>query len=172
MRNLEKALLEHLRGHGIGLKFHLRCWIIQSLCSNSTMFSGSRSFLFSPLWDPYRISFRVFSVLSDYSMACCCSRHFSPIWKQGVKAFSIADSVLLGKEIFPKSPSPVSPYISLEGTGSNGSLGSQAKENGAGSAWVGHLVSPNKMRAPLGRKKWGMNGCFMQELMPATCCET
>lgn len=77
-----------------------------------------------------------------------------------MKAFSFQDSVFFGKEIFPKSPSSISPYISLEGTGSNKSLGSQAKENGAGRALVGHIIYPNEMRVLLGRKKGGMNGCF------------
>lgn len=125
------------------------------------MFSGSRSFLFPHPGILIALAFIfLVSFLSDYSVACCCPRHFSPIWKQGAKAFSIADSVLLGKEIFPISPSPVPPYISFEGSGSNGSLGSQAKENGAGSARAGHLVSPSEMRALLGRKKRGMNGRF------------
>lgn len=66
------------------------------------MFSGSQALSVFPLWDPYRISFCPLSVLSDYSVACCCSMHFSPIWKQGAKAFSFEDSVLLGKEIFPQ----------------------------------------------------------------------
>lgn len=124
------------------------------------MFSGSQVLSVFPLWDPYRISCCPLSVLSDYSVACCCSMHFSPIWKQGAKAFSFEDSVLLGKEIFPNSPSPISPYISLEGTGSNRRLGSQAKENGVGSAWAGHIVSPNKMRALWGRKQLGNEWLF------------
>lgn len=69
------------------------------------------------------------------------------------KKLSLSKTVLFEKEIFAKSPSLISSYISLEGIGSHRSLGSQAKGNGASSAWVGHIVSPNKMKALLGRKK-------------------
>lgn len=49
------------------------------------------------------------------------------------KAFSFQYSGLFGKEISPKSPSLISSSISLEGTGSQGSPGSQAEGKGAGS---------------------------------------
>lgn len=118
------------------------------------MFSGSQVLSAFPLWDPYLIGFCPHSVLSDYSVACCCSRHFSPKgWKYRSKKLSLSKTVLFEKEIFAKSPSLISSYISLEGIGSHRSLGSQAKGNGASSAWVGHIVSPNKMKALLGRKK-------------------
>lgn len=69
------------------------------------------------------------------------------------KGFSFQDPVLFGKKIFLKSPSPISSYISLEGTGSQRGLESQAEGNGAGSAWIRPTVSPKKMRAVLGTKR-------------------
>lgn len=78
----------------------------------------------------------------------------------GSKKLSPFKTVLFGKKIFLQRPSLISSYTSLGGTGSQGSLGSQAEGCGAGSASTGHAVSPNKTRALLGRRKWGMNGCF------------
>lgn len=74
--------------------------------------------------------------------------------------FSFQVSVFyLGKKAFSKVPCTFS-SISLEDTGSQGSLRSLAEGNGVSNVWVGHLVSPNKIRAFLGREKWGMDGCW------------
>lgn len=110
------------------------------------MFSRSQVLSVFPLWDPYALAF-VLLVSSVITVWLVAALGISVPFGSRERKLSPLKTVLLGKEIFPNSPSLISPYISLEGTGSNRRLGSQAKENGAGSAWAGHIVSPNKMRA-------------------------
>lgn len=81
-------------------------------------------------------------------MACCCSKHFSPHQRLqvGSKELSPLKALSYLERNFLNMPSQLS-YISLEGTGSQGRPGNQAKGNGVGSAGVGRAHGlPNKIR--------------------------
>lgn len=129
------------------------------LCSNSAVFSRSQFFLSFSLGSLCWLFVLIVVTSVSIVWLFCCSRHFTPNWKTGSreqKAFSFQVCFLFRKQIFLKSPSQIS-YISWEGAGLQGSLGNLAKGNGVDIAWVGHIVSPNKIRALLGRKTGGVN---------------
>lgn len=111
------------------------------------MFSRSQVLSVFPLWDPYALAFvlLVSSVITVWLLAALGIS--VPFGSRERKLSPLKTLSYLERKSFPTVPSPISPYISLEGIGSNRRLESQAKENGAGRAWAGHLVSPNKMRA-------------------------
>lgn len=93
-------------------------------------------------------------------MVCCCPRHFNPTrdWKQGAKGFLFAGLSCLRVKSFPQISSRF--LLTSHWKVHRGAWGNLAKGNGVGIAPAGHIVSIDKIKILLGRKKWGMNGCW------------
>lgn len=170
---LRKSCWKHLRSHWTIFKFHLRCQIIHCLRSNPTMFSRSQILSVFPRWGPYHVGFCLHSVLSEYNVACCCFRHFSPTQRLeiGSKSFLVTSLCLIWKEnLAQKSLRDFFSHLI-----SRSWLTRRPGKPGKGEwGWqrLGQAHCLLIKSGLSGRKGWGMNGCRMQQIMPATCCET
>lgn len=125
------------------------------------MFSRSQVLSF-PSGSLIVLAFCPHSFLSEYNVACCCSRHFNLSQKTGSrekKALSFQVSVFyLGRKSFSQKSLrffltsryirdfPLHPGFTRE-------PGNLTEGNGVDIAWVGHIVSPNKIRALVGRSE-------------------
>lgn len=142
------------------------------------MFSRSQVLSVFPLWDPYCIGFLSsrFSQWVQYSLLLL--QTFQSLSKTGSREqkplFFQVSVFYLGRKSFSQKSLrffltshyirdfPLHPWFTRE-------PGNLTEGNGVDIAWVGHIVSPNKIRALLGRsEEWMAVG--MQQIMPATCC--